>query len=442
MKTCPLVAGPLRHDFSATFEDRIGDAGLSVAALEALLPAATRSLAGLRERKASGALPLLSLPWRSDDLEEGAALAQELRGWARHVLILGIGGSSLGGATICRLAEKGTAYSPDTPKLHFLDNIDPATFTSIFRRIALKKTAVIAISKSGGTAETLCQTLICHDAFVAAGLDPAKHFITVTEPGPRPLRQFAETTGCRCLEHDPAIGGRYSGLTLNGLLPAMIVGLDAEAIRRGAAAVTDAALTPANPMESAPALGAMVNIGLGRERGITQTVLMPYSDRLDRIGDWFTQLWAESLGKQGNGTTPVGALGTVCQHSSLQLFLDGPPDKMVTMVQSDIAGTGGRVGANATALMGESLGYLAGRTMGDLMDAEQRATAETLIANRRPTRIIRTQAIDEESVGALMMHFFLETMVAADLLGVDAFDQPAVEEGKVLARRYLAEMAG
>lgn len=442
MKTFPLVAGPLRHDFSATFEDRIGDAGLSVAGLDALAPAAARSLAALREKQESGALPLLSLPWRPDDLEEGAVLATEVREWARHVLILGIGGSSLGGATICRLAEKGTAFSQGAPKLHFLDNIDPATFTSIFRRIALEETVVISISKSGGTAETMCQTMICLDAFVAAGLDPAKHFIAVTEPGPRPLRQFAETTGCRCLDHDPDIGGRYSGLTLNGLLPAMIVGLDAEAIRRGAAAVTDAALDAANPVESAPALGAMINIGLGRERGVTQTVLMPYSDRLDRMGDWFTQLWAESLGKHGNGTTPIGALGAVDQHSSLQLFLDGPRDKLVTVIQSDVAGTGARVGANATALMGDGLDYLAGRTMGDLFDAEQRATAETLIANRRPTRIIRIKAVDEESVGALMMHFFLETMVAADLIGVDAFDQPAVEEGKILARRYLAEMGG
>tara|TARA_E500000318_G_scaffold81776_2_gene77071 strand:+ start:3421 stop:4749 length:1329 start_codon:yes stop_codon:yes gene_type:complete len=442
MKTCPLVAGPLRHDFSATFESRMGEAGLSADALEGLVPAAVRSLEGLRAKKESGALPLLSLPWRRDDLEEGAALAAELRGWARRVLVLGLGGSSLGGATICRLAEKGGSFSRDAPKLHFLDNIDPATFTSIFKRIELEKTAVIAISKSGGTAETLCQTLICHDAFVAAGLDPAKHFITVTEPGPRPLRQFAEKIGCRCLDHDPAIGGRYSGLTLNGLLPAMIVGLDAEAIRRGAAAVTDAALGPASPLESAPALGAMVNIGLGRERGVSQTVLMPYSDRLDRMGDWFTQLWAESLGKHGNGTTPISALGAVDQHSSLQLFLDGPRDKLVTLVLSAVAGTGGTVGPNATALMGGGLSYLAGRTMGDLMDAEQRATAETLIANRRPTRIIHIDAVDEESVGALMMHFFLETMVAADLIGVDAFDQPAVEDGKVLARQYLAEMAG
>ncbi|UUX51893.1 glucose-6-phosphate isomerase [Nisaea acidiphila] len=442
MQAFQLAAGPLRHDLSATFEDKLGDGGLSGAAFAALSGAAGASLEGLRRKKENGELPLLSLPWRMEDLELAETLSDDIRRRAADVIVLGIGGSSLGGATICRLAEKGTAFSPSAPRLHFLDNIDPATFTAIFQRVELERTVVITISKSGGTAETLCQTLILHDAFKQAGLDPARHFIAVTEPGARPLRQFAEAVGCPCLDHDPDIGGRYSGLTLNGLLPAMIVGLDAKAIRRGAAAVTGAALDASSPEESAPAAGAMVNIGLQRERGITQSVLMPYSDRLDRIGDWYTQLWAESLGKGGNGTTPIGALGAVDQHSALQLFLDGPRDKLVTIVQSDVADTGGRVGGNATELMGEGLSYLEGRTMGDLLDAEQRATAETLIANGRPTRIIRASAVDEESVGALMMHFFLETMVAADLLEVDAFNQPAVEEGKVLARRYLAEMAG
>ncbi|WP_420403242.1 glucose-6-phosphate isomerase [Nisaea sp.] len=442
MKAFHLTAGPLRHDFSATFESKLGPGGLPGAAFAALAEPAAVSLEGLRRKRENGELPLLSLPSRTDDLELAESLADDIRRRAADVLILGIGGSSLGGATICRLAEKGEAFSPNAPRLHFLDNIDPATFTAIYQRVDFARTAVIAISKSGGTAETLCQTLLLHDAFVEAGLDPARHFIAVTEPGARPLRQFAEKVGCPCLDHDPQIGGRYSGLTLNGLLPAMIVGLDARAIRRGAAAVTAAALDANRPEESAPAVGAMINVGLLRERGVTQSVLMPYSDRLDRIGDWYTQLWAESLGKAGNGTTPIGALGAVDQHSALQLFLDGPRDKLVTIVQSDVANTGGRVNGSATELMGTELTYLEGRTMGDLLDAEQRATAETLIANGRPTRIIRTAKVDEESVGALMMHFFLETMIAADLFGVDAFDQPAVEQGKVLARRYLAEMGG
>ncbi len=167
---------------------------------------------------------------------------------------------------------------------------------------------------------------------------------------------------------------------------------------------------------------------------------MPYVDRLADFGLWYRQLWAESLGKNGTGTTPIRAVGTVDQHSQLQLYLAGPADKMFTVVMLDCAGTGATVDAGLAA--DEALGYLRGRTMGDLMDAEQRATAETLARNGRPTRLIRLASLDEAVMGGLMMHFMLETIISAHLLGVDPFDQPAVEEGKVLTRRYLAATPG
>jgi glucose-6-phosphate isomerase len=166
---------------------------------------------------------------------------------------------------------------------------------------------------------------------------------------------------------------------------------------------------------------------------------MPYVDRLACFGLWFRQLWAESLGKRGQGTTPVNALGTVDQHSQLQLYLDGPRDKMFSVVLLDCAGTGPRV--DPALADDRALGYLTGRSVGDLMDAEGRATVETLIRNGRPTRVFRLTALDERVMGALMMHFMLETVIAAHLLGVDPFDQPAVEEGKVLTRQYLAGAA-
>jgi len=165
---------------------------------------------------------------------------------------------------------------------------------------------------------------------------------------------------------------------------------------------------------------------------------MPYVDRLAYFGLWFRQLWAESLGKDGKGTTPIRAMGTVDQHSQLQLYLAGPRDKLFTLVTLDAAGSGGTV--SAAFAEQPALGYLAGRTMGDLLDAEQRATAASLVRQGRPTRILHLARLDEASLGALLMHFMLETIIAADLLGVDAFDQPAVEEGKVLARQYLGEM--
>jgi glucose-6-phosphate isomerase len=202
--------------------------------------------------------------------------------------------------------------------------------------------------------------------------------------------------------------------------------------------VLEATIAAQQPQRSEPAVGAALTVALGRSRGVTQTVLMPYVDRLGHFGLWFRQLWAESLGKDGKGSTPIRALGTVDQHSQLQLYLAGPRDKVFTLVMLDVAATGGTVSpAFADA---PQLAYLAGRSMGDLLDAEQRATAASLVRQGRPTRIFRLARLDEQTLGGLLMHFMLETMIAAELLGVDAFDQPAVEEGKVLARQYLGEM--
>ncbi len=255
-------------------------------------------------------------------------------------------------------------------------------------------------------------------------------------PGESPLRRVCERWGVETLMHDPGIGGRYAVLSLVGVLPAMIAGLDAPALRAGAAEVLDATLGAATPADSAPAVGAAISIALVRERGIATTVLMPYADRLAPFGLWFRQLWAESLGKDGAGTTPVRAVGATDQHSQLQLYLAGPRDKMFTLVTLECAGSGPRVAAGMAE--DAALAYLRGRTMGDLMDAEQRATADTLARNGRPVRVLRLARLDERALGALLMHFMLETIIAAGLMGVDPFDQPAVEEGKALARAYLA----
>ncbi len=239
------------------------------------------------------------------------------------------------------------------------------------------------------------------------------------------------------MAHDPALGGRFSVFSVVGLLPAAIAGADPAALREGAAEVLDSSLVPDHPDTAQPAVGAALQVGLLNERLVTQSVLMPYMDRLREFTLWYRQLWAESLGKEGGGTTPIAALGTVDQHSQLQLYLDGPADKLFTIVHSRTHNEGPRIASDLAGK--EALGYLAGRTMGDLMDAEARATIETLIAHGRPVREIEVRRLDARTLGGLLMHYMLETVIAAHLLGVDPYVQPAVEEGKRLARQHMAQ---
>jgi glucose-6-phosphate isomerase len=218
-----------------------------------------------------------------------------------------------------------------------------------------------------------------------------------------------------------------------GLLPAAVLGLDIAAVRNGAAAALAPVLAKKKPAEVPSALGAALAVALADTKPIS--VLMAYCDRLERFTRWYVQLWAESLGKDGKGLTPLAALGPVDQHSQVQLYIGGPRDKLFTVVTVGAAGLGPRMDGELAKLAGEP-GF-AGKTIGDLAAAEGRATAETLANNGCPVRTLHLARLDEASLGELLMHFMLETIIAAHLLGVDAFGQPAVEEGKVLAKKYL-----
>ena len=422
------------HLTETCFADALGAHGLDRERYAQLLRLTGDALLALTGRHEDGSLPLLHLPAARDDLEALHPIAERYRASFADVVLVGTGGSSLGGQTLCNLAAIGAG-----PKMHFFDNVDPHSLEALLASLDLARTGFLIVSKSGSTAETMSVFLICLEAVrTAVGAKAAgNHFVAVTEPADNVLRRICTAHGIELLDHDPGVGGRYSVLSLVGLLPAMIAGLNAVAVREGAAEVLAAVLDGAPPDSVAPAVGAAISVGLVQENGISTTVLMPYVDRLNDFGLWYRQLWAESLGKNGKGTTPVNALGTVDQHSQLQLYLDGPRDKMFTVMMLDVAGKGPVVSPD---LAGDGdLAYLAGHALGDLMDAEQRATAQTLIANNRPTRIFQLDVLDERVMGALFMHFMLETIIAAHLLDVDPFDQPAVEEGKILTRQYLAE---
>ena len=430
---------PYDQDLAACFAGAIGPRGLDRGDFDTARESTAPALAAIRAAHDDGSLPMLRLPRRRDDLAACAGLAARYRARFETVVVLGTGGSSLGARTLCALADGGFGPRAGAPRIRFMENVDPDSLDALFATLDLSRTGWLAVSKSGETAETLAQLLVAIAALAARGVGIGERVAAIAGPGDNALRRLAAAHGVPVLDADPGIGGRYSALSAPGLLPAMIAGLDAGAVRDGAARVLDPVLAGAPPGSVPAAEGAALAVALARTRGIAQTVLMPYADRLADFALWFRQLWAESLGKDGAGTTPIDALGTVDQHSQLQLWLDGPADKLFTLVLLDRAGAGARIPGALAA--DPALSYIRGRTVGDLMEAEQRATAETLARRGRPVRAIRLPRLDENAMGALMMHYILETVIAARLLGVDAFDQPAVEEGKLLARSYLAASA-
>jgi glucose-6-phosphate isomerase len=429
-------------------EERVGRDGVANAAYADALAHTADALAWIRACHGDGKLPLLRLPEKVDDLAAIAAAAERLTAGAGHIVFLGTGGSSLGGQTVTQLAGcavPGLGALRDGPRLHFMDNLDPDTYAQVLARLPLAATRFVAVSKSGGTGETLMQTIAAIEAVRAAGLGGrvSELFFGITEPaipGRRNgLRDLLGSHGIAMLDHDPGVGGRFSVLTNVGLLPAAVAGLDIAALRRGAAASLAPVLAGAVPADVPAAVGAALNVALATTRAKPIAVLMAYADRLERFTRWYVQLWAESLGKEGKGTTPIAALGPVDQHSQLQLFIAGPRDKLFTVITLAAAGRGPRLDGALAATAGEP-GF-AGKTIGDLVAAQGRATAETLAKNGCPVRTIKLDRLDEASMGELLMHFMLETIIAARLLGIDAFDQPAVEEGKVLAKRYLTGAA-
>jgi glucose-6-phosphate isomerase len=399
------------------------------------------ALARLRAHHADNSLPLLRLPARHDDIATILGYGALIREGASDVVVLGIGGSSLGGQTLAQLAGyavPGVGSLRDPPRIHFIDNLDPESYGALLARLPLPTSRFICVSKSGGTGETLMQTSAALAAVKAARLDPHDRFLGITEPA-RPgktngLRDLLGAHKIPMMDHDPGVGGRYSVLTNVGLLPAAVCGLDIGAIREGAGIALAPVLAGKPPAEVPAAVGAALAVAHSVDKRIA--VMMAYADRLERFTRWYVQLWAESLGKDGKGTTPLAALGPVDQHSQLQLFIAGPRDKLFTIVTVASGGRGPRIAADLAKLSGEP-GF-AGKTVGDLVAAQGRATAETLAKNGCPVRTIALEALDERHMGELLMHFMLETIIAAHLLGVDPFDQPAVEEGKVLAKKYLA----
>lgn len=432
-------------DLNDAFAPASGAGGLPVEDLPAMLPRLDAVLEEVREEHRRGAHAYLALPEDRAARRESVALAEELRASFENLVVLGIGGSSLGArAVFSALAHPFHNSLPagrrPGMRLFLPDNSDPVSFSALLETLPLERTAFAAVTKSGGTAETMSQLSIVKERLerdLGAGAF-ARHVVAITDPARGALRAIASREGLRTLPVPPAVGGRFSVLTACGLLPAACAGIDVEALCGGAAAMVQRFAAPAAGNPAALLAGVLHSMDTRRRRPIH--VLMPYADALREVGDWFVQLWAESLGKPGRegpvGPTPMRAVGATDQHSLLQLLMEGPQDKMVVFV----AVTEPRVDLAIPAAFPEhaDVAYLAGATLGSLLAAERRATAIALARSGRPSATLTLPALDAWHVGELLLLLEQATTVAGKLYGIDPYDQPGVELGK----RYTCGMLG
>ena len=383
----PATRLPYVQSIAGCLPGAIGEHGLSEAELASWLAKLAPHLSRLADDDALNRLPLLLVPEETADIDRAAAALAKLSAGAKTIVFFGTGGSSLGGETLAQLAGWNIPGGADAeqkkrPRTRFYDNLDPSTLEAGLAGLDLPTTRFVVTSKSGNTPETLVQAIAALDAYAKAGLADRipTSFLGLTEPSAEGkkngLRQLFEAQGIALLDHHTGIGGRYSALTNVGLLPALARGLDVHAIRRGAKMVADGVRARPLPMAYPPALGAALAVGLSKSRGIRVQVMMPYSDRLGRLAHWFVQLWAESLGKKGEGTTPIACLGPLDQHSQLQLFMDGPREHLMTVLRLDTAGRGNRIDPALAAAAG--LEEMANRTVGDLVAAQAQGVPQAL----------------------------------------------------------------
>ena len=375
-------------------------------------------------------LPALNIINEVEDINEIKLMAKQISKNKDQFIVLGTGGSNLGAMALINILNES-----ESKKIKFYDNIDPIQFQNSIQKFDIEKLGVIIISKSGATLETLCQFSSMIEIFQTKknANKLLENCLIITENKESPLKQMANSYNCKILYHHPEIGGRFSIFSNVGLLPASIAGLDIVKIREGAKNLISE-VKDGHFKEHL--ISAQLMLSLQNIRKINLSVLMTYSDALYYYGKWYLQLWAESIGKNSKGITPIHSIGTTDQHSQLQLYLDGPKDKFFTLITKNHSGLGLKM--NNEILKKCGVNYLIDKKMGDLMQAEQQATLDTFVANGFPIREIYCNNIDEFLIGQLMAFSILETITICTLLDINPFNQPAVEQGKKLTKDYLS----
>ncbi|MCL2349893.1 MAG: glucose-6-phosphate isomerase [Defluviitaleaceae bacterium] len=437
----------IKLDFNNVLTDFVGIHGISLDEIGEIGGKIDNAVRGMVEKAPQ-------MAWRELPFNQDAVVAEILAYVAEKspqidsLVVLGIGGSALG-----PIALQQAIHSPfynvsadlrrGLPQLFVLDNIDPTTMSDLFGMLNLEKTLFSVVSKSGATSETMSQFMIVKDMLEAKlGKDAAKnHIVCTTDAQNGNLIKIAQTEGYKTFIIPSGVGGRFSQLCPVGLIPAAFCGMDIALLLEGAADM-DARCKNPDVLQN-PAYAFAILHYLALKKGKNISVMMPYADSLKFMSDWYAQLWAESLGKRhdndGNevfvGQTPVKALGATDQHSQVQLYAQGPFDKIFVLM--GVEDFGNNITIPKTYEDMPSLGFLGGHTMGKLLQTSQMATEYALSQAGRPNMTITMPVVNEYTMGQLFCMLELATAFAGELLNIDAFDQPGVEEGKNALYAYF-----
>lgn len=431
----------VRLDFNYMMAEFVGANGFLPQDIMAMQEKALAAIQTFEAERGKGMMGWTLSPYDAETVAQIQNAAEEIRNSdIEHFVVLGIGGSSLGPIAVHQaLSPMHYNLLPREkrggPCLYVEDNVDPERFAALLDILPAEKTIFNVVSKSGNTSETTSQYLIIRDMLQKKlGAGYAKHIVATTGLTSGNLIKMAKHEGYLTFGIPDGVGGRYSEMCAVGLLPAAVCGLDIAALLLGAADM-DARCKTTDIMQNPAALSAIFAI-LAMQKGMNISVMMPYADSLRYISDWYAQLWAESLGKEkdtkGNivrtGQTPVKALGTTDQHSQLQLYAEGPHDKVVTFIGVDEFRRILPIPQNPTGI--EAMDFLCGHTMNELILAEQKATAYALAKAGQPNMTLTLPQVTAHTVGQLLYLFMVQTALTGFMMGIDPFDQPGVEESK------------
>ena len=378
-----------------------------------------------------GDFGFMQLPKADRYAEVSKALADDIRNsGATDFIHAGIGGSALGPMAVQK-ALNHPYYNQLTdrggPRIHFAENTDPSSLGAILDVADPENTWVNVVTKSGSTAETMTNFLVVRGFLEdAIGDGYREHTVFTTDPEEGFLNEISAQEDIKTLPIQQNVGGRFSVLTPVGLLPAAVAGIDIEALLAGAAQCVDE--VNEQGAEHPAAQGAAMHYLMDTARGRNVRVMMAYADALERTAAWFVQLWAESLGKDGKGSTPHGAVGTTDQHSQVQLYMEGPQDKVIEIVQVENHPRDLTIPEVYEDI--EGVGYLGGHTMAELLNVECDATQKALTEAGRPNCNITLAEVSAENIGYLFQALEVQTAICGSLYGVNAFNQPGVEAGK------------